>query len=71
MAEAGIKTIMELSRRTGLSRPTLTAMADNTGTQVLLSTLGRVAEVLGQKSPGDLIVWNERSNQPDAKGDSE
>ena len=61
MAERGIKTITELAKQTGLSRPTLTAMADNTGTQVLLATLGRVAEALQQKSPGDLIVWDENT----------
>jgi hypothetical protein len=59
MDDAGLSNLSELSRRSGVSRPTIYSLLNNSSGQVYLRTLGRLALALDLESPGDLIVWAE------------
>jgi DNA-binding phage protein len=59
MEAAGMSNLSELARLSGVSRPTIYSLLDNSSEQVYLRTLGRLAHALGLRSPGDLIVWGE------------
>jgi len=59
MDDAGLSNLSELSRRSGVSRPTIYSLLNNSSGQVYLRTLGRLAHALDLESPGDLIVWAE------------
>ena len=56
MAEQQIRTIAELSRRTGLARQTLTALWRNSTRGISLETLDKLCEALGCQ-PGDLLEY--------------
>ena len=58
MNAAGITNVSELARISGVSRPTIHAMLNNSAEQVHLRTLGRLARALGLTSPGDLVGWS-------------
>lgn len=58
MEAAGRTNVSELARDSGVSRPTIHAMLNNSSEQVHLKTLGRLARVLGLQSPGELIGWS-------------
>ena len=57
MEDAGKTNVSELARESGVSRPTIHAMLNNSSEQVYLRTLGRLARALGLESPGELIIW--------------
>ncbi len=57
MEDAGMTNLSELARDSGVSRPTIYSLLNNSSGQVHLRTLGRLAHALGLESPGDLIVW--------------
>jgi transcriptional regulator with XRE-family HTH domain len=58
MKAAGMTNVSELARASGVSRPTIHAMLNNSAGQVHLKTLGRLAVALKLENPGDLIGWS-------------